>query len=116
VRQFFESMEARDWKEAGACLSPEIEAWWPASGERFVGAAFLAVQRAYPEGWAITVHDVVADGNRVAARVQVDHGEDHFWCAGFYTVVDGQIATAIEHWVTEGADPVPEWRLPFASG
>ena len=38
--------------------------------ERFEGAAFLGVQRAYPEGWTITVRSVVADGDQAAARVQ----------------------------------------------
>jgi ketosteroid isomerase-like protein len=113
VRRFFESMQARDWEAAAACLAPDIEVWWPASGERFVGRDFLAVQRAYPEGWQITVASVLASGEQVAARVQVDLAPDRFWCAGFYTVRDGVITDGVEHWVTEGADEIPAWRRPF---
>ena len=49
----------------------------------------------------------------VAAQVRVIHGDDVFWCAGFYTVTDGVIVRGVEHWVTEGSEDPPEWRRRF---
>ena len=115
VRAFFERMEARDWDGAGACLSPDIHIEFTETGERFDGPNFLAMNRAYPEGWAIEVVETVAAADRVAVQVRVTQGDEVFWCAGFYTVTEGVIASGIEHWVTEGSQPPPEWRGPFVS-
>ncbi len=115
VRRFHERMQARDWDGAGELLSPELEVRWTASGERFVGPAFLAMQRAYPEGWTIHVHEVLADGDRVASQVRVEQGGATYWCAGFATVRDGVIVDLVEHWLTEGADPPPGWRAAFSA-
>lgn len=115
VRRFFESMEARDWDAAGACLSPQLVVDFTETGERFVGDSFLAMNRAYPEGWRIRVIEVLAQGERVAAQVEVTLGDDVFWCAGFYTVSDGQISRGVEHWVTEGSEQPPEWRQTFTT-
>lgn len=120
VTRFHERMQARDWEGAAECLSPTISVWWPASRERFSGATFLKVQRDYPEGWAITVHETVRSGaetdGRVAARVSVDLDGERYWCHGFYSVADGVIVDAIEAWVTEGAEPVPAWRAVYSDG
>lgn len=113
VRALFERMQARDWEGVGATLAPDVEVWWPATDERFSGSAFLAVQRAYPEGWAIAVEEVVADGDRVAARVRVDQDGQRFWCAGFYRVAGDRIRAAVEHWVTEAAETPPAWRRSY---
>ena len=108
-------MEARDWDGAGRLLSTNVHVEFTATGERFDGESFLAMNRAYPEGWTIEVVETVADGDRVAAQVQVDHGDDTFWCAGFYRVGGGLIVSGVEHWVTEGAETPPAWREPFTS-
>ena len=113
VRGFFERMEERDWEGASALVDPLARFEYSATGETFTGAGFLAMNEAYPEGWSITVADVLAEGGSVAAQVRVDHGEAVFWCAGFYSVVDGRIRRGTEHWVTAGADPAPGWRAQF---
>lgn len=115
VRQFFELMEARDWEAAGRLLSPDAVIEFSATGERFVGPAFLKMNAAYPEGWSIQMVETLAHGDRVAAQVRVVHGEDVFWCAGFYSVGDEVITAGVEHWVTEGADPPPGWREPYTT-
>ena len=118
VRSFFERMEARDWDGAGERLSPTVDITFTETGERFVGPGFLAMNRAYPEGWSIEVVEVMASADqpaRVAAQVKVTHGDDVFWCAGFYTVVDGRIVDGVEHWVTEGSQPPPAWRRHFVT-
>lgn len=116
VRSFFQRMEARDWDGAADLLSPNIRIDFTETGERFDGQNFLAMNRAYPEGWAIDVVETVPAGERVAAQVRVDHGDTTFWCAGFYTVRGGRIAEGTEHWVTEGSAQPPGWRDEFRTG
>jgi hypothetical protein len=115
VRSFFERMESRDWERAGELLSPQVHIEFTETGEHFDGPNFLAMNRAYPDGWTVTVVETVAAADRVAAQVRVDHGADTFWCAGFYTVSDSVIVDGVEHWVHAGSQPPPEWRLPFAT-
>ena len=115
VRAFFERMQARDWAGAGQLLSSQVTIDFTETGERFEGPNFLAMNRAYPEGWSIEVVETLTEGDRVAAQVRVAHENDVFWCAGFYTVTDGVISSGVEHWVTERAQPAPDWRRPFAS-
>ncbi len=115
VRAFFASMQARDWEAAASCLADDVHVWYPATDEHFTGDAFLGMQRAYPEGWSISVHEVLSDGDRVAARVAVDQAGERFWCAGTYRVVAGRIAGGVELWVTEGGEEPPAWRAAFTS-
>jgi predicted SnoaL-like aldol condensation-catalyzing enzyme len=115
VRAFFERMQARDWDAAGELLSPDVHIEYTETGERFDGGNFLAMNRAYPEGWTIEVVETIAAGDRVAVQVRVDHVDATFWCAGFYRVVGGVIESGVEHWVTERSEPPPAWRHPFAS-
>jgi len=113
VRRFFERMEARDWDGAEQLLSPSLHIAFTETGEHFRGGNFLAMNRAYPEGWAIEVVEVIADANRVAAQVRVVQGQTTFWCAGFYEVADGRVQSGTEHWVTEHSEQPPVWRERF---
>lgn len=115
VRAFLEAIEARDWVRAGALLADDVEVEWPATAERFTGGRFLAMQRAYPEGWRITVLEALGDA-RVAARVRVDHDDAVFLCAGFYDVAEGRIIRGVEHWVEVGGERPPTWRSALAEG
>lgn len=113
VRRLLDSMQARDWRSANDCVSPSAMIVWPASGEAFTGPAFVAVNEAYPEGWKITIVDVLEQDDRVAARFRVDHDDNVFWCAGFYTVDGGRIIEGVEHWLTENSEAPPAWRAGF---
>jgi hypothetical protein len=133
VRGFFERMQARDWEGAGRLLAPTIHIEYSETGEHFDGPNFLAMNRAYPDGWTIEVVDVVAQKDQVAAQVRVDHvghpdaqaesasstpdepPTTTFWCAGFYRVADGMILSGIEHWVTEHAAEPPAWRRSYTT-
>lgn len=115
VREFYERMQARNWDRAGELLDPDVEIRYTATGERFVGPAFLEMNRAYPDGWTIHVDEVLGVGDRVASQVRVDHGDDEFWCAGFYTVSDGRIVGGVEHWLTGGSESPPVWREAFTT-
>ncbi len=115
VQAFFERMEARDWRQAGALLASNLHIEFSATGEHFDGPHYLAMNEAYPEGWSIEVAEVLGAGDRVAAQLRVRHGTDTFWCAGFYTVIDGVIFSGVEHWVTERSEAIPDWRLKFGT-
>lgn len=115
VRAFFERMDARDWSGAGQLLSPALHIEYTETGEHFDGTNFLAMNKAYPAGWSIDVVETLTAGDRVAAQVRVTHGAQIFWCAGFYTVIGGVIASGVEHWVTERSSPGPEWRQRFVT-
>lgn len=108
-------MEARQWDDAGALLAADVHIEFTETGEVFDGSAFLAMNRAYPEGWSIEVVETIGDGTRVAAQVRVRHGDDTFWCAGFYDVIDGRIRSGVEHWVTERSEQPPAWRRQYSS-
>jgi hypothetical protein len=114
VRSFWERMEARDWDGARAALAEGYTCDYPASGERFGSPdAFVAMNRAYPEGWSIVVDEVVESGSRVVARVRVPHGDTLFHCLTFADVDDGRIARSVDFWLDDGGDPAPDWRAPF---
>lgn len=115
VTRLFEAMQARRWEEARACLAGDAEIAWPATNERFGADAFIAMNRAYPEGWSIELVETLAESERMAARVKVTHGDAVHWCAGFYTVTDDLIAAATEYWTREGSESPPEWRVGLAT-
>jgi ketosteroid isomerase-like protein len=116
VRALWERMEDRDWAGARATLADGYTCDYPASHERFGSAdAFVAMNRAYPEGWSITVDEIVADGPRVIARVRVAQGDHLFHCLSFADVEDGRIARSTDYWLDDGGDPAPDWRAPFRS-
>jgi SnoaL-like domain len=108
-------MQAREWREAERLLADDVHIEFTATGERFDGPAFLAMNEAYPGGWDLQVVETITAANRVAAQVVVRQGTDVFWCAGFYTVDDGKIVRGVEHWVTERSETPPEWRRSFTS-
>ncbi|MDH4279703.1 MAG: hypothetical protein OEZ14_03085 [Acidimicrobiia bacterium] len=108
--------EIGDTHHTGLACRLHIE--FTETGEQFDGPNFLAMNRAYPEGWSIEVVEAIDsadDPGRVAAQVRVEHGADTFWCAGFYTVLDGRIVDGVEHWVTERSQAPPDWRRPFVT-
>ncbi|MGB8861246.1 MAG: nuclear transport factor 2 family protein [Ilumatobacteraceae bacterium] len=116
VRALFERMQARDWAGASARMAPDARIRYSATGEEFSGRRFMEMNEAYPEGWTIEVVDIATAGNRVAAQVRVPNGGQVDWLSGFYTVEDGVIVDGREHWVTEGAESAPAWRVPFTRG
>lgn len=115
VRTFHELMQARRWRDAAALLSPEVHIEYTATGERFDGPAFIAMNEAYPEGWQLEVVEVIAAGERAASQVAVTLDGVTDWCAGFYTVRDGLIVDGVEHWITQGGEPAPEWRGAYTT-
>jgi hypothetical protein len=96
-------------------LSPDVHIEFTETGEHFDGANFLAMNRAYPDGWTIDVVETVEQGDRAAVQVRVRQDGATFWCAGFYRVVEGTIRSGVEHWVAERSQAPPDWRHRFSS-
>lgn len=115
VQEFFDRMQSRDWTGARELVAPTATIRFTHTGELFEGEGFVAMNEAYPEGWSIHVEDILGQGNRVAAHVRVDHGDDLHWCAGFYQVEGGRIVSGVEHWVTADSATPPRWRSTFRS-
>ena len=114
VRALWERMEARDWDGARATLADGFVCDYPHSHERFGSAdAYIAMNRAYPGDWHITVDETVAEGPRVAVRVRVTHGDGYFHCLSFAGVEDGLITRAIDFWLDDAGEAAPDWRAAY---
>jgi ketosteroid isomerase-like protein len=113
VRSLFDAMQSRDWEAARAIVADDAVVEYPISGERFSGASWMAMNEAYPEGWTIRVADVIAEADRIAARVAVEQNGEIYWCCGWYTTDTSRITAGVEIWATEASEQPPEWRRPF---
>ncbi len=116
VQRFWAAIAARDWASMADLLHPDVVVEWPASGERIVGRDnVVAVNREYPEGWAIDVLRVIGDDDVVVSEVEVPHqGLGVFRAASFWTVRDGLIVSGREYWIGVGAEEPPAWRSAYA--
>jgi hypothetical protein len=111
VRGFWERLGARDWTGARLCLDEHLVVLWPATKERFEGAAtYLSMWQAFPDGWRVRVESVAADRNDVLSWVEVPFDGQMSWCAQRARVFRGRITTAIDLWTDEGGVLVPSWR------
>jgi hypothetical protein len=111
--EVFEAIQARDWEAAAALIAGDAMIVWPSTGERFIGERYLAMNRAYPEGWDIEVVDQFEGDDSEMVRARVRHGEHVFWCVGFYDVGAGLITGGVEYWIEEGGEQPPRWRAPY---
>jgi ketosteroid isomerase-like protein len=116
VRALWERMQARDWDGARATLADGFTCDYPETGESFQADGYIAMNRAYPGDWTILVDEVLAEGNRVVARIRVPLGDQLFHCLSFADVEDGRIASSTEFWLTDRAIAPPDWRAPFVAG
>jgi hypothetical protein len=116
VRGFWESIEGRDWDAARALLAEACVTEWPHSRERFDGGdAFVEVNRAYPEGWHITVLRVAAQGNLAVSEVRVDQDDQVFFAASFFEFgPSGKVVRLHELWVTSPYEDPAGWRAPWS--
>jgi GNAT superfamily N-acetyltransferase len=116
VRTLWASFEARDWASARTLFADAAHMHWLASGEHLDDAdAIIRVNAIYPEGWAITVHEVtgMADG-RVHSLVQVDQDGERYFAHSLWRFAAGRIADVHETWATAVAPPA--WRTAAAIG
>ncbi|WP_416960643.1 nuclear transport factor 2 family protein [Streptomyces sp. Agncl-13] len=115
VQTLWDRMQARDWRGLGELLAEDLVVEWPVSGERIEGRRnFVSINAEYPEGWAIRVLRIVADGEVVVSEVEVPHDTMGVHRAvSFWTVRDGRIVTGREYWTELGSAPSPEWRAAY---
>ena len=115
VADLWNRIQARDWAGVGELIAPHAVIDWPVTAERITGRDhYVAVNREYPEGWAIRVLRIVASGDQVVSEVEVPHAElGTFRAASFWTVADGQVTGGTEYWITVGAEPSPAWRAGY---
>jgi ketosteroid isomerase-like protein len=115
VRELWDRMHARDWAGVRELLVDDLVVEWPVSAERIVGREnYVRVNAEYPEGWAINVLRIVADGEVVVSEVEVPHETMGVHrVVSFWTVRDATIVDGREYWTSLGADPSPEWRAGY---
>jgi ketosteroid isomerase-like protein len=115
VQELWERMQARDWAGLGELLADDLVVEWPVSGERIVGREnYVTINAEYPEGWAIKVLRIVADGEMVVSEVEVPHETMGVHrVASFWTVRHRKIVNGREYWTSLGSDPSPEWRAAY---
>lgn len=115
VEAFWDRMQARDWKGLGELLAEDLVVEWPVSRERIEGRGnFVRINAEYPEGWAIKVLRIVADGEVVVSEVEVPHDVMGVHrVVSFWTVRGGKIVDGREYWTELGSDPSPEWRAAY---
>jgi hypothetical protein len=116
IRGFWESIESRDWGAARALLADDCVVEWPHSRERFDGADdFIEMNRAYPEGWRITVLRVVARGDVTVSEIRVDQDPEVYFAASFFEFgPDDRVVRIREHWVTSPYEEPPAWRAQWS--
>ena len=76
------------------------------------GDAFIEVNRAYPEGWHVTVLHVAAQGNLAVSEVRVDQDDDVFFAASFFESVRGEGVRLDELLGDLPYEEPAEWRAP----
>src|SRR5215211_7975595 len=114
LSQFWERMAANDFQAAAECLHDDYVLEWPQSGERIRGRAnFIAINENYPAHgrWEFTIHQILAEENKVVSDVGVTDGVIVSRVITFSTVRDGKILHQIEFW----PDPfeAPDWRAQW---
>ena len=114
VEQFWMTMQTNDFRRVGQLLHDDYVLEWPQSAERIRGRAnFIAVNENYPAHgrWEFTVHQIVAEGDRVVSDLDVTDGVVKGRVITFSTVREGRILHQTEFW----PDPyeAPEWRAQW---
>ncbi|MCX5236027.1 nuclear transport factor 2 family protein [Streptomyces prunicolor] len=115
IEALWDRMQARDWKGLGELLAEDLVVEWPVSRERIEGREnFVRINAEYPEGWAIKVLRIVANGEVVVSEVEVPHDAMGVHrVVSFWTVRGGKIVDGREYWTELGSDPSPEWRAAY---
>ena len=96
-------------------LADDAVCRWPHSNERYVGAdRIIAMNRAYPEGWRITVLDVLAVAGGAVSQIRVEQAGLTFHAASLWHMRGDLLGDVVEYWVTEGQEEPPRWRAEFS--
>ncbi|ACI98296.1 nuclear transport factor 2 family protein [Rhodospirillum centenum] len=106
VTALWEGMAARHWDTVRRLVAEELVVEWPQTRERIRGAdAFVALNRREAGERRVQLGEVVASGDRAAARVRITTGRAVLLCSGFYRLRDGLIAEAVETFAESASPP-----------
>ena len=96
------AIDAHAWDRLAPLLHPGFTCRYVHTGETFDRAAWIRLNAEYPEFDRLALRELVADGDRAAARCHVTAvaGEDltHFEVASFATARDGLLLELTEVW------------------
>jgi ketosteroid isomerase-like protein len=101
VEGFWAAMQTNDFKAAGEFFHDDYILEWPQSGERIRGRAnFVAINENYPAHgrWEFTIHQVIAEDDKVVSDVEVTDGIIVGRAITFSTIRDGKILHQTEFW------------------
>lgn len=115
ARRLFDLFQAREWDMAGGLLAENVVVEWPHTAEIIRGREnVIALNRNYPEPWAIEVRRVTACGDMEIVEADVAHPAGVATVASFCEIENGLIVRARELWSEVGAEEPPEWRSAWA--
>jgi hypothetical protein len=116
IRELWSRTQARDWTGVTELIAPGAVIEWPVSGERFTGRDnYVAMNRAYPEGWEIKILRVIGDGDQAASEVEVPHEMlGLFRVVSFWHVKEGQVVRGTEYWTNPGSEMPRPGREAYA--
>ena len=114
VRELAAVLDGHRWSELPALLHEEFSCRLVHTGEVFDRDGWVRLNADYPGFQRFLLQDVVAEGDRAAARAHVT-GESggqvrHFEVALFVSVRDGLIVDDVEVWTDVGQSPPPDAR------
>ena len=98
LEQFLAATERKDYAAMANLAHPEIEMWWPQSGERFVGrdnalGALLATEEK-PE--FAGEPRIVGEGSSWVLTMPLRYGADLYHYAGIFELQDGLLRRSTE--------------------
>lgn len=108
AREYWRSIDARDWDGLRAVLAPDVVYRVPQTGEQAIGPErSVRFNAEYPGDWRLSVTTLVADAEGAATTIDFVDGDEHQTGIALFTFApDGRIAT-IDDWWPEPYEPPP---------
>lgn len=99
VRQYFDTMSARNWDGFGALFTDEVVYEIPQTGERIIGRDRLVrFNREYPGDWRLTVTRLIADGSTAAASMNFTVGDEEMVALVYFELSGALITRVTDFW------------------
>lgn len=107
VREFWDSLQARDWERFGATVTHDVVAWWPQSRERVTGRdALVRFMAEFPGDWSLVVEREHGDAVGVATLIAFTVAGETVPGATFFDLADdGRVRGFTEFWPEPYAPP-----------
>jgi ketosteroid isomerase-like protein len=115
IQRLFELTDARDVAGLRALVHPDLEAFWPQSGERLVGPDNAIAAQLATEVKPVPAGDprIVGEGDSWVMMLPLRYGDDVYHYVGVFELRDGLIYRTTEYF---GAPFPPQAsRAPFVT-